>query len=78
MIVPYDSKKSMEDWLAAKEVIKTFLREGDPTVSEEILDHNSSALIARLTHASPILFIVRSDCVAWDGEFKKLPKRKPK
>lgn len=48
-------RKTMEDWLAAHEVIKQFLRELAPTLTPGDLDHNAAALIARLAQKGMVV-----------------------
>lgn len=48
-------RKAMEDWLAAHEVIKQFLRELAPGFTPEQLDHNAAALIARLAQKGMVV-----------------------
>lgn len=44
-------RESYEDWLAAKAVIEKLLTELGAGGDQKALDHNSSALLARLSHA---------------------------
>jgi hypothetical protein len=44
------------EWLASRDVIIRFLKELRPDMSQEHLEHNAAALIARLAqHEPPIL-----------------------
>jgi hypothetical protein len=46
----------VREWLASREVIIRFLKEFRPDMSQEHLEHNAAALIARLaSHEPPIL-----------------------
>lgn len=50
--------ESVREWLEAKAIIKKFLIELGIKQTEEQLDHNTSALIARLAHNNPPLLII--------------------
>lgn len=47
--------KIAREWREAKTVIEELLKELRPDLSKEQLDHNSSALIARLAHKKMII-----------------------
>lgn len=47
----------LANWLKAKVIIEKFLKELCPELTNDDLNHNSSAIIARLASAEPPLFI---------------------
>lgn len=49
----------IEDWLKAKRIIATMLRELRPDMSEKHIDHNAAAMIARLSHANMTIDTIR-------------------
>lgn len=51
----------IQDWLAAKKIIADFLREARADWSNDQLDHNAAAIIARLAYAEPPLLISREE-----------------
>lgn len=42
----------VRDWILARKVIMGFLAEIRPDFSQEVLEHNAAAIIARLAQAS--------------------------
>lgn len=49
------------EWLMARKVVMDFLKELQPNSSQETIEHNAAALIARLAgHNPPILLSIQS------------------